>query len=214
MLLGRPGTEFECGHPHAGGDDCAAFRVPEEWIHEAARSAGTGAGSIEAFPAKVLAPLPRVALAVDRAMRAREAGEEIDVDGLAAAVVGAVMDGWNRARASREPSKADHERVRAAVDLIEARSEEALPLAELADLVDASPFHLAHAFRAITGTTPHRYLVGARLRRAAALLLDTDRPVTDIAYGVGFGDLSNFVRTFRRELGCSPRRYRASGPPL
>ena len=33
-------------------------------------------------------------------------------------------------------------------------------------------------------------------------------PVTDVAYDVGFGDLSNFVRTFHRAAGVSPRRFR------
>ena len=32
--------------------------------------------------------------------------------------------------------------------------------------------------------------------------------MTDIAYDVGFGDLSNFVRTFRRAAGVSPREFR------
>jgi AraC-like DNA-binding protein len=40
------------------------------------------------------------------------------------------------------------------------------------------------------------------------LLADDDRPVTDVAYDVGFGDLSNFVRTFHRAAGVSPRRFR------
>jgi AraC-like DNA-binding protein len=62
--------------------------------------------------------------------------------------------------------------------------------------------------RRVTGTTPHQYLIGARLRLAARLLLDSGRPVTDIAYEVGFQDLSNFVRTFHRMIGCSPRDYR------
>ena len=48
----------------------------------------------------------------------------------------------------------------------------------------------------------------ARLRRAARLLSSTDQPITDIAFGVGFGDLSNFVRTFHRAAGVSPRRFR------
>ena len=74
--------------------------------------------------------------------------------------------------------------------------------------VGLSAFHFLRVFRRATGTTPHRYLVGARLRRAAALLSDTSRPVTDIAYDAGFGDLSNFVRTFHREVGCSPGAYR------
>ena len=81
-------------------------------------------------------------------------------------------------------------------------------LGDLAALVGASPFHFARAFRAIVGAPPHRYLVAARLRRAALLLLETQRPVTDVAYEVGFGDLSNFVHAFRREMGASPREFR------
>jgi AraC-like DNA-binding protein len=50
--------------------------------------------------------------------------------------------------------------------------------------------------------------VRARLRRAARLLAEDDRAITDVAYDVGFGDLSNFVRTFHRAAGVSPRRFR------
>ena len=53
--------------------------------------------------------------------------------------------------------------------------------------------------------TPHQYLVRSRLRHAARLLADDERSITDVAYDVGFGDLSNFVRTFHRAAGVSPR---------
>jgi AraC-like DNA-binding protein len=46
------------------------------------------------------------------------------------------------------------------------------------------------------------------LRRAARLLANDAEPITRIAYAVGFGDLSNFVRTFRRAAGVSPRAFR------
>jgi AraC-like DNA-binding protein len=59
--------------------------------------------------------------------------------------------------------------------------------------------------------TPHRFLIQTRIRRAIALLRETSRPVTEIAFEVGFGDLSNFINAFRREVGVSPRRYRQSG---
>jgi AraC-like DNA-binding protein len=39
-------------------------------------------------------------------------------------------------------------------------------------------------------------------------LADGDLAITDIAYDVGFGDLSNFVRTFHRAAGVSPRSFR------
>jgi AraC family transcriptional regulator len=60
----------------------------------------------------------------------------------------------------------------------------------------------------VLGVTPHQYLVRSRLRHAAGLLADSDRPVTDVALEVGFADLSNFVRTFHRAAGVSPRGFR------
>src|SRR5678815_3234455 len=76
------------------------------------------------------------------------------------------------------------------------------------DRAELSPFHFLRLFSAALGVTPHQYLVRARLRRAARLLADDERPITDVAYDVGFGDLSNFVRTFHRAAGVSPRRFR------
>ncbi|WP_235685852.1 helix-turn-helix transcriptional regulator [Corallococcus silvisoli] len=63
-----------------------------------------------------------------------------------------------------------------------------------------------------TGLTPHQFLLRTRVLHALALLRDTRRPVTEIAFDVGFGDLSNFIHTFRRELGCSPRAFREATP--
>jgi AraC-like DNA-binding protein len=74
-------------------------------------------------------------------------------------------------------------------------------------------YHFLRAFRGATGTTPHQYLVAARLRRAARLLLTTALPVTEVALEAGFGDLSNFIRTFRRAAGRSPRAFRLQGAP-
>jgi AraC-like DNA-binding protein len=94
------------------------------------------------------------------------------------------------------------------MDHIERSCRQPLALADVASAVGFSPFHFLRVFRKVTGTTPHQYLIGARIRLAARLLLETDRPVTEIAYDVGFEDLSNFVRTFHRAIGSSPRTYR------
>jgi AraC-like DNA-binding protein len=100
-------------------------------------------------------------------------------------------------------------RVDVAIERIEASFDEPLALADLAREVGLSPYHFLRVFRRLTGTTPHQYLLGARLRHAARMLLDSERPITDIAYDSGFADLSNFVRTFHRAIGASPRAYRA-----
>jgi AraC-like DNA-binding protein len=73
-----------------------------------------------------------------------------------------------------------------------------------------SAFHFLRLFRKVLGVTPHQYLVRSRLRHAARLLADSAKPITDVAYEVGFGDLSNFVRTFHRAAGVSPRGFRGA----
>jgi AraC-like DNA-binding protein len=50
--------------------------------------------------------------------------------------------------------------------------------------------------------------VRSRLRHAAGLLADDGRSITQVAFDVGFGDLSNFVRTFHRAAGASPGAFR------
>jgi len=68
-----------------------------------------------------------------------------------------------------------------------------------------------HQLFAPTGGTFSEFVLEKRLARAWAQLRDAqfdDRTVSDIALGVGFGDLSYFNRTFRRRYGCAPRDVR------
>src|SRR5205807_1005854 len=85
---------------------------------------------------------------------------------------------------------------------------EAIDLESAASEFGLSPFHFLRLFANVLGVTPHQYLVRARLRHAARLLADDARSITDIALDVGFADLSNFVRTFHRAAGVSPRGFR------
>jgi AraC family transcriptional regulator len=91
---------------------------------------------------------------------------------------------------------------------LDARVTEQVDLASAARAVGLSPFHFLRVFSNVLGVTPHQYLVRGRLRRAASLLADDTRSITDVALDVGFGDLSNFVRTFHRAAGVSPGSFR------
>src|SRR5262249_60161039 len=118
-----------------------------------------------------------------------------------------------RARAGgggRPPAAAPPERDRAAAAAryIEDHAASPLSLGEVAGEVGLSPFHFLRSFRRALGITPHQYLMRTRLVRAIALLSDTAMPVTEVAYEAGWADLSNFIRTFRRDVGCSPREFR------
>jgi AraC-like DNA-binding protein len=99
----------------------------------------------------------------------------------------------------------------AAIDLLErAVPEEDVGVQDISESVGLSRFHFVRLFKRETGVTPYQYLLQLRIRHAIGLLRDTQRPVTEIAFDVGFGDLSNFINTFRRKVGCSPRRFRTA----
>jgi AraC-like DNA-binding protein len=91
---------------------------------------------------------------------------------------------------------------------IDANSHRPINLDHAAAQAGISPFHFLRLFSGVLGVTPHQYLVRSRLRHAARRLANDDGAITDIAYDVGFGDLSNFVRTFHRAAGVSPRKFR------
>lgn len=83
-----------------------------------------------------------------------------------------------------------------------------LTLKDLAATVHVSPNHLLRLFKAATGGSPGDYLLGIRLDRAAKLLRESDRAISEIAASAGFPDSNYFTRRFRARYGQSPREYR------
>ena len=71
-----------------------------------------------------------------------------------------------------------------------------------------SPRSFLRVFRSATGTSPLAWMLGQRINRACMLLRQTDKPVTEIAFDVGFNDSNYFTRQFRKATGFSPREYR------
>src|SRR5262249_13419295 len=96
----------------------------------------------------------------------------------------------------------------AVADWMNKESGEAIDLSTAARRAGLSPYHFLRIFKLVIGVTPHQHLVRCRLGRAARLLLEGELAITQAAYGARVGDLSNFVRSFRRAAGVSPRRYR------
>ena len=90
---------------------------------------------------------------------------------------------------------------------------EPLDVPALARIAHVSEAHFIRTFRATFGETPHRYLQRRRVERAMHLLVQTDRPVTEICYAVGFGSLGTFSRTFRDIVGESPSEHRRRRAP-
>lgn len=63
-------------------------------------------------------------------------------------------------------------------------------------------------FKLATGLAPKQYLQELRIERARDLLIETDRPVSDICFAVGYNDPPSFVRLFSRLSGLTPGAFR------
>ncbi|RLK02833.1 AraC family transcriptional regulator [Ruegeria conchae] len=89
-----------------------------------------------------------------------------------------------------------------------------LSLDALADVAAMSRFHWHRVFRAITGETCAQAARRIRLHRAACWLVQSDRPVAQIATDIGYPNLKSFARAFSEAYGSSPTAFRKAGQIL
>jgi len=205
IMIGHPGDEYFCSHDHHRcGDECLSFFLAPELV------ASLG-GRAEHWRSGALPPLAELMVLGERAQAAVEGRNDLGLDevGHVLANCFATLVGGHTQRPLRATARDRRRAVETAL-WIDAHSHRAIDLERAAAEAGLSPFHFLRVFSAVLGVTPHQYLVRSRLRHAARLLAGDDRAVTAIAFDVGFGDLSNFVRTFRRAAGVSPRGFRAA----
>jgi AraC-like DNA-binding protein len=204
LLVGRPGDEFVCTHDHhERGDECVSFHFAPELIDTLPARAWTSGA---------LPPLAPLACLGQLAQAALEGRSDIALDEVGLALARRFLreaGDTPRRAAPRAITTADERRAVGAALWIDAHSAEPVALDDMARQAGWSPFHFLRVFGAVLDVTPHQYLVHSRVRKAAALLVeDPARAITDVALDVGFADLSNFVRSFRRATGLAPRAWR------
>src|SRR6185436_17406768 len=198
----RPGDEYMCTHDHACGDECLSFQFAENLADMV--GAGSAAWRTGGNP-----PLAELMVAGELAQAAADGRSDVGLDeaGLALAARYVALASGHGRRAPRGSAR-DHRRAVEAALWLDANAPRQIDLARTADAAGVSAFHFLRMFASVLGVTPHQYLIRCRLRRAARLLADDARSITDVALDVGFADLSNFVRTFHRAAGVSPRGFR------
>lgn len=203
LLIGRPGDEYICTHDHhVCGDECLSVQLTPDM----AETAGVRPRS---WQSGGVPPVPELVVLGELAQAAAEGRSDVGLDEIGLTLVARCADVVSGG--SQKATKATARDRRRAVEValwIDANAHEPVDLEGAARQAGLSAFHFLRLFRDALGVTPHQYLVRARLRHAARLLAEDDRPITDIALDVGFADLSNFVRTFRRAAGVSPSGFR------
>lgn len=101
-----------------------------------------------------------------------------------------------------------NEVIQASVDYIDNNYERNLSLRDISKYVFLSQSYFASAFREITGISPIRYLIKARVERAKELLTGTKQKAGDIAIAIGFSNQQRFNEIFKKHTGLTPLQYR------
>jgi AraC family transcriptional regulator len=104
----------------------------------------------------------------------------------------------------------DRRRILAIVGHIEQAFCETCSVSELAALSGFSRYHFMRLFKAVTGQSANQYVIATRLRAAVTRIMQTRAPMSQIAFDVGFNDLSHFNTSFRSMFNCTPRQMRRS----
>lgn len=212
LLVGRPGREYMCTHEHHGaGDECLSVQLSDEL-------AASLDGGKSIWDAVCVPPVPQLMVLGELAQAAAEGRTDVGADEagllLAAKFVEISSQSSKQKFFGSKTTELDRKRAVEAALWLDAHAAQSVALEDAARQAGLSPFHFLRLFAKVLGVTPHQYLVRSRLRHAARLLAEdaeaggTARSITDIAFDAGFADLSNFVRTFRRAAGVSPRGFR------
>lgn len=81
-------------------------------------------------------------------------------------------------------------------------------VSEYADMMNRSPKTLSNLFKKLNAKTPLQLIQARIMLEVRRLLTYTDKPVSEIAYQVGFNDIQSFSRFFKKHEGVSPSSFR------
>jgi AraC-like DNA-binding protein/CheY-like chemotaxis protein len=98
-------------------------------------------------------------------------------------------------------------RLTPALIFVKANFAEKVTLGAVAELCGLGRYQFSRAFKQAHGTTFREFVIIHRIQKAEQLLCLANRSITDVAFSVGFNDLSHFAQMFRRYLGVRPSDY-------
>ena len=108
---------------------------------------------------------------------------------------------------SRTSSTLNKPALKICADFLKECSDETVRMRVLEELSGMDRFSLSRQFKALFGTSPHRYLIMRRLEKVKQML-SWNRSLAEAATESGFADQSHMNRHFKRAFGMTPGHWR------
>ena len=101
-------------------------------------------------------------------------------------------------------------RIREVIRMINEDVSDTLRVDRMAREVHMTPDHLIRLFKKEMGCTPNQFIIERRMTKAMLMLSSEPLMTKEVAYSLGYDNLSYFTRLFKRHTGLTPYRYRES----
>lgn len=118
---------------------------------------------------------------------------------------------WDLISLLQEQSNSKVHYIDQAIELMRAEYAGGITVQELADRLHLSRSHFFTLFKKKNSCSPQQYLIRLRLEKAAELLRKDGASPSYAAYSVGYTDIFQFSRAFKKHFGVSPRNYKKNG---
>lgn len=83
-----------------------------------------------------------------------------------------------------------------------------ISLDQIASIANMSKYHLLRVFKKHTGVSPYEYLINHRISLSKRLLKEQDYNVVEASLAVGYNDVNNYIRDFKKYIGTTPLKYK------
>lgn len=98
--------------------------------------------------------------------------------------------------------------VQDVISFIQVHYARSINICDLTNMVHISEYHLIRIFKGFTGITPYEYITNYRIDKSKVLLKETELSVNEISAEVGFNNVNNYIRSFKKLVGYTPLKYR------
>lgn len=99
-------------------------------------------------------------------------------------------------------------KIRGVVDYINDHIDKKMKIKDLANLTTWKVDHFIRVFSKYLNTTPYKYILERKIEKSKILLFETDLPINQIAFELGFESQSNFYNAFKKFEKETPENYR------
>ncbi len=122
-----------------------------------------------------------------------------------------LREAWQERSEESEHGKGDEKRIYPALKYMQEHFAEPITLEDICKVMHVGKSECFRCFKRTIATSPMDYLLHYRVSMAAVLILNTEKPIADVALECGFNSSSYFCKVFRNIMECSPKDYRKKG---